>query len=117
MRWVREAGARVTGDRPLDAGKVQAPGVVRCRGGGGGGGGEGPEGWRLFYTAVGPGRPFDACQGYILSAFSTDGLAFEKEPGIRLAPRPGVLHGSRRLLAPAVVPAAHAEQPGRAGFR
>ena len=37
---------------------------------------------------------------------------FEKEAGIRLAPRPGVLHGSLRLLAPSVVPAAHPTRPG-----
>jgi hypothetical protein len=110
MRWEREAGARVSGDRPLDSGKVQAPGVVWCTQQGG------QDGWRLFYTAVGPGRPFDSCQGYILSAFSADGLAFEKDPGIRLAPRPGVVHGSRRLLAPAVVPAAHPSS-GQPGFR
>ena len=69
MRWEREAGARISGDRPLDLGKVQAPGIVRCSMGD-------QEGWRLFYTAVGPDRPFDRCQGYILSAFSTDGLNF-----------------------------------------
>ena len=56
MRWVREPGARVTGDRPLDAGKVQAPGIVRCRRPGGeGNDNAGEEGWRLFYTAVGLG--------------------------------------------------------------
>lgn len=58
MRWEREGGVRVSGDRPLDAGKVQAPGVVRCHH-------AGVDGWRLFYTAVGPGRPFDSCQGYL----------------------------------------------------
>ena len=87
MRWEREAGARISGDRPLDLGKVQAPGIVRCSMGD-------QEGWRLFYTAVGPDRPFDRCQGYILSAFSADGLTFEKDPGIRLAPRPDVVHES-----------------------
>ena len=59
MRWEREGGSRVSGDSALDAGKVQAPGVVRCAKGG-------VVGWRLFYTAVGPGRPFDSCQGYLL---------------------------------------------------
>ena len=57
-------------------------------------------------TAVGPGKPFDNCQGYILSAFSSDGVNFAKEPGIRLAPRPEVEHGSLRLLAPTVIAAA-----------
>jgi hypothetical protein len=109
MGWEREPGPRITGDRPLDFGKVQAPGIVRCVKGG-------QSGWRLFYTAVGPDRPFDSCQGYILSAFSADGLTFEKDPGIRLAPRPDVVHGSRRLLAPAVVPATHPGS-GPPGFR
>ncbi len=51
-----------------------------------------------------------------MSAFSTDGLTFEKDPGIRLAPRPGVAYGSRRLLAPAVVRATHPRNR-RSGFR
>eukprot|EP01052_Picozoa_sp_SAG31_P022245 SAG31_NODE_1760_length_7322_cov_2.480011_4_plen_238_part_00 len=107
MRWLREPGARVSPGRPLDIGKVQAPGVVRCPAGG----------WRLFYTAVGPGRPFDTCQGYILSAFSEDGLSFKKDDGIRLAPRPAVPWGSARLIAPAVVSAPHPTRPGAVGWR
>ena len=51
-------------------------------------------GFRLFYTAVGPAKPFPACQGYILSAVSDDGLIFRTEPGIRLAPRPTLPHMS-----------------------
>jgi len=91
-RWRTEPGARIEGSRPLDHSKVQAPGVVRLPGGG----------FRLFYTAIGPGRPFPACQGYILSAISDDGLEFRLEPGIRLAPRPDVPHMSLRVLAPSV---------------
>ena len=108
MWWVREPGARIRPDRALDAGKVQAPGAVACPGGG----------WRLYYTAIGPGGPFEDCQGYILSAFSEDGLHFRKEEGIRLAPRPDVPHGSVRLLAPSVVPAHHPTRPAPApGWR
>ena len=59
-------------------------------------------GFRLFYTAVGPAKPFPACQGYILSAVSDDGLVFRKEPGIRLAPEPSLSHVSLRVLAPTV---------------
>jgi hypothetical protein len=82
----------VTGSRPLDASKVQAPGIARL-----------PDGrWRLFYTAVGPGRPFGRAQGYILSAVSDDGLDFTVEDGIRLAPDPTVDWMSRRVLAPAI---------------
>jgi len=91
--WQREPGVRVSGSRPLDASKVQAPGVI-----------ERPEGGlRLFYTGVGPGRPYPACQGYILSAVSDDGLHFQTEPGIRLAPDPSVTHISLRVLAPSLV--------------
>lgn len=91
-RWKKEPGARVEGARGLDRSKVQAPGVVAVPSGG----------FRLFYTAVGPEKPFPECQGYILSAFSEDGLRFRPEPGIRIAPRPGISHMSLRVLAPSV---------------
>jgi hypothetical protein len=58
--------------------------------------------FRLFYTAIGPGKPFGDCQGYILSAVSSDGLDFTPEPGIRLAPDPAVAQMSLRALAPSV---------------
>ena len=91
-RWRNEPGWRVAGSRPLDASKVQAPGIVRL-----------PDGrFRLFYTAVGPARPYPRCQGYILSAISSDGLDFTPEEGIRLAPRPEVLWFSRRAVAATV---------------
>lgn len=82
----------MAGGRDLDSGKVQAPCVVRLDSGG----------YRLFYTAVGPAKPFPDCQGYLLSAVSDDGLEFEVEPGIRLAPRPDVPHTSLRILAPSL---------------
>jgi len=90
--WRKEEGVRIEGTRPLDESKVQAPCIVRVPDGG----------YRLFYTAVGPGKPFTNCQGYILSAFSPDGLHFELEPGIRVAPEPEVPHMSLRVLAPSV---------------
>ena len=92
QNWRKEPGARVEGSRPLDSAKVQAPGVVRLPGGG----------FRLFYTAIGPGKPFPTFQGYILSAVSDDGLDFRKERGIRLAPQPTIPHMSRRVLAPSI---------------
>lgn len=91
-RWRKEPGARVEGSRPLDASKVQAPGVVRLPTGG----------FRLFYTGVGPGKPYPKWQGYILSAVSVDGVAFTVEPGIRVGPDPTVPWRSRRALAPTV---------------
>jgi hypothetical protein len=56
----------------------------------------------MFYTGVGHAKPFPACQGYILSAVSDDGLDFRPEPGIRLAPQPDVAYRSRRVIAPSV---------------
>lgn len=92
-RWNKEPGARVEGSRDLDRFKVQAPGIVRA-----------PDGvYRLFYTGIGPGKPFADCQGYILSAVSDDGLRFTSEPGIRVAPQPVLPHMSLRVLAPSVV--------------
>lgn len=91
-RWVKEQGARVEGTRDLDRSKVQAPCIVRAPGGG----------FRLFYTAVGTGKPFANCQGYILSATSVDGLDFAVEPGIRVAPDPLATQMSLRVLAPSV---------------
>lgn len=92
-RWKCESGARVEGSRELDRSKVQALGIVRT-----------PEGrYRLFYTGVGPGKPFADCQGYILSAVSDDGLSFVAEPGIRIAPDPAVRQMSLRVLAPSII--------------
>jgi hypothetical protein len=90
--WRKEAGARIEGSRDLDHSKVQAPCIVRAPTGG----------YRLFYTAVGPGKPFADCQGYILSAVSRDGLRFEPEPGIRVAPDPALSHMALRVLAPSL---------------
>ena len=53
-------------------------------------------------TGLGPERPVEASEGYILSALSTDGLNWQKEPGIRLdAHEP---NASRRVLCPDVIP-------------
>ena len=94
LAWRKEPGVRVTGSRGLDRFKVQAPGVVALPGGG----------CRLFYTAVGPDKPFADCQGCILSAVSDDGLTFAVEPGIRVAPDPARPELSLRALAPSVTP-------------
>ena len=91
-RWQKEPGPRLQGSRDLDSSKLQAPCIVRNPSGG----------FRLFYTAVGPAKPYPACQGYILSAVSDDGLAFRTEPGIRVAPQRALPHMSLRVLAPTV---------------
>ena len=92
LTWVKEPGVRVSGSRDLDWSKVQAPGIIHDPSGG----------YRLFYTASGPGKPFPHCQGYILSAFSEDGLTFTPDPGIRVAPDPTIEYGNLRLLAPTI---------------
>ncbi len=93
VKWQRDPGARIQASRDLDSLKLQAPCIVAL-----------PEGgYRLFYTAVGPAKPFPECQGYILSARSGDGVNFQTEPGIRIAPRLEIPHMNRRVLAPSVV--------------
>lgn len=91
-RWRKEDGPRLQGSRDLDSSKLQAPCIVSLPTGG----------YRLFYTGVGPAKPFPDCQGYILSAVSADGLEFHTEPGIRIAPQPEISHMSLRVLAPTV---------------
>ena len=91
-RWNKEPGPRLQGSRDLDHLKVQAPCIVRNPSGG----------FRLFYTAVGPAKPYPSCQGYILSAVSDDGLVFRTEPGIRVAPQPALPHMSLRVIAPTI---------------
>ena len=91
-QWRKEPEARLQGSRPLDSSKLQAPCGVPIPSGG----------IRLFYTAVGPAKPFPSCQGYILSAVSDDGLQFRTEPGVRLVPQPTLPHMSLRLIAPTV---------------
>jgi len=90
--WQKEPGSRVASSRALDDAKVQGPCIVRRPDGG----------FRLFYTAIGSAKPFRDCQGYILSATSDDGLTFSPEPGIRVAPQPGIPHMSLRVLVPSV---------------
>jgi hypothetical protein len=95
LDWVIEAGPRLEGARDLDRFKVQAPCITRV-----------PDGrFRLFYTAIGPEKPFRDCQGYILSAISADGLVFAPEPGIRLAPDPAIPQLALRVLAPSIAAA------------
>lgn len=90
--WLREDGPRLQGSRELDTAKLQSPCIVAVPSGG----------YRLFYTAVGPAKPFPDCQGYILSAISDDGVTFEKEEGIRLTPQPQIPHMSLRVISPSV---------------
>ena len=87
LKWEKEDGPRVEGTRDIDQSKVQAPGIVLLPDGG----------YRLYYTAVGPGRPFPNCQGYILSAFSEDGVNWER-PNLGLVEYQGSKDNNIALL-------------------
>jgi len=92
LRWVKDPGVSIGPDTSLDSMSILTPNVVRL-----------PTGWyRMYYTGLGPGRPFEASQGYILSALSTDGLTWHKEPGIRLDVHEPF--ASSRVLCPDVIP-------------
>ena len=93
LKWNKEPGVRIQGSRPEDNAKLLAPCIAHKPDGG----------YRMIYTAVGPAKPFDACQGYLLSAVSDDGLHFEPEPGIRLAPREELPHLCIRALCADIV--------------
>lgn len=91
--WIKEPGLRLQGSRDLDCDKLLAPCITRDLSGL----------FRLFYTGVGPAKPFAKCHGYILSAVSEDGLNFRVEEGIRIAPRLELPYACRRALAPNVI--------------
>lgn len=56
----------------------------------------------MYYTGFGPGRSVLESIGYILSAFSTDGLQWAKDPGVRMdVHKPDAM---LRVLCPDVIP-------------
>ncbi len=92
LTWLKDPEVSISPDSPLDSLSILTPNVVRLPQGG----------FRIYYTGLGPERPVESSQGYILSAVSTDGLIWQKEPGIRLD-----VHepdASRRVLCPDVIP-------------
>jgi predicted GH43/DUF377 family glycosyl hydrolase len=92
LRWVKDPEVSIGPDTPLDCLSILTPNVIHL-----------PDGdYRMYYTGLGPGRPVEASQGYILSALSTDGLTWDKEPGIRLDVHEPF--ASSRVLCPDVVP-------------
>jgi len=72
-RWVKDTDLVVDSDGPLDAERTLTPNVVRMG-----------DGYRLYYHGLGPERPNPESKGYILSAFSSDGDTWHKEPGVRI---------------------------------
>ena len=90
-RWVKDA--RVVIDVRDDSGMWRnlTPNVIELSGG-----------FRMYYTESGPGPDYKTRPANILSAYSDDGEAWEREPGIRLGPHePGA---ARRVVCPDVVP-------------
>ena len=71
-----DTGTGAAGREHLRPRRVEGPGTGHHRT---------SRGWLpLVYTAVGPGRSYPECQGYILSAIPEDGLDFTFEPGERI---------------------------------
>ena len=92
LKWVKDPQIAIDLDTALDCEKILTPNVV-CLGRGG---------FRMYYTGLGPGRAVKDSAGYILSAFSSDGMAWQKEPGVRVdVHEPDAM---LRVLCPDVIP-------------
>lgn len=92
LKWVKDPQIAINLDTPLDSERILTPNVVRLPQGG----------FRMYYTGLGPGRTVKDSVGYILSAFSTDGMIWQKEPGVRID-----VHepdATLRVLCPDVIP-------------
>ena len=90
--WVKDGQIAIDLDSPLDSDKILTPNVVRLAAGG----------FRMYYTGAGPARKVKDSEAYIVSAFSTDGAEWEKEPGVRLD-----VHepdATLRVICPDVIP-------------
>jgi hypothetical protein len=72
--WKKEPGVRVDVGGIHDSIQVYLPRVVACG-----------DGWRMYYRAGGK-------KSFIASAFSTDGLDWREEPGVRIG-----AHGDNRV--------------------
>ena len=92
LKWIKDPQIAIDLDTPLDSEKILTPNVVRL-----------PEaGFRMYYTGLGPARMVKESVGYILSAFSTDGITWQKDPGVRID-----VHepdATLRVLCPDVIP-------------
>ena len=92
LNWVKDPEVPLEPDRPLDLQGTVTPNVVRLSQGG----------FRIYYTGIGPARSAQESQGYILSAYSDDGISWQKEPGVRIdVHEPDAMV---RVLCPDVIP-------------
>ncbi len=84
-RWEREAGVRLGPTGPRSAARVLAPDLVPLPNGG----------WRMYAEARS-----DAAPSVVISARSSDGLAWTPEPGLRIAdPEDRIAYGSPNCVA------------------
>jgi predicted GH43/DUF377 family glycosyl hydrolase len=90
--WIKDPQIAIDLDTPLDSLRILTPNVVRLPKGG----------FRMYYTGLGSNRTFEESMGYILSAFSTDGLHWRKDPGVRMDVH--VPDAMLRVLCPDVIP-------------
>ena len=92
LDWVKDPEVSIELDTSLDSQGILTPNVLRLPQGG----------FRMYYTGIGPARPVQESQGYILSASSDDGISWRKEPGIRMDVHEP--HATLRVLCPDVIP-------------
>lgn len=74
IQWKKDPDPVIKADSPLDSHWVLTPNVVPLV----------KNGYRLYYTGVSQDRFRQGCLGYILSAFSHDGLSWQKEHVIHI---------------------------------
>jgi len=92
LECIKDPQIAIDLDTPLDSEKILTPNVIRLPKGG----------FRMYYTGRGPARLVRESIGYILSAFSTDGLNWQKEPGVRIdVHKPDA---ALKVLCPDVIP-------------
>ena len=87
LAWSKDPEVSIAMDTPLDNLSVLTPNVVRLPDGG----------YRMYYTGLGDARPEESSNGYILSAFSKDGLNWVNDPGIRVGKPPSSRIDARPL--------------------
>ena len=81
--WDKDPHIAIDLDSPLDSESILTPNVVRWPSGG----------YRMYYTGLGPAHSDPNAVGYILSAYSADGLKWSKDEGIRIDLHPPRAHG------------------------
>lgn len=93
LSWTKDEQIAIDLDHPLDSERILTPNVIRVA-----------DGYRMYYTGLGPARRDEHGLGYILSAFSQDAVTWQKDAGVRVdLAEP---HATARTLCPDVIPLA-----------